>query len=122
MGLNMTNLVPVLLLLLLQLLAFDSMWGFIFRNGYYDALVRLRDIGPHLLPGSDTPLQEQYIGIGPVDYWLTVLQAVFANIFDGSAPELSMYAFYFAGQLGAVITVLCVESCREGNEKMVLAL
>lgn len=122
MGLNTTNRVPVFLLLLLQAVAFDSMWGFIFRNGYYDALVRLRDIGPHNLPGSDTPLQERYTGIGPVDYWLTVLQAVFANIFDGSAPKLSIYAFHFAGQLIPVITVMCIESCREGNEKTVMSL
>lgn len=118
----MTNRVPIVLLLLLQAVAIDSMWGFIFRNGYYDALVRLRDIGPHLLPGSDTPLQERYTGIGPVDYWLTVLQAVFANIFDGSAPKLSIYAFYFAGQLVPVITVMYIESCREGNKQTVMSL
>ena len=83
---------------------------------------RLRDIGPHLRPGSDTPLQERYTGIGPVDYWLTVLEAVFANIFDGSAPKLSIYAFHFAGQLIPVITVMCIESCREGNEETVMSL
>lgn len=122
MKLNIANLVPVFLLSILLIVAFDSMWGFIFRNGYYDALVRLRDIGPHLLPGSNTPLQERYTGIGPVDYWLTVLQAVFANIFDGTAPKLSIYAFYFAGQLVPVITVMCVEGYREGNKENVISL
>lgn len=122
MELKIPNRVPVFLLSLLQVVAFDSMWGYIFRNGYYDDLVRLRDIGPHLLPGSNTPLQERYTGVGPVDYWLTVLQAVFANIFDGSAPKLSIYAFYFAGQLVPVITVMCIESCRGGNEKNVMSL
>ena len=122
MELITTNHAPVFLLFVLLVVAFDSMWGFIFRNGYYDALVRLRDIGPHLLPGSSTPLQERYTGIGSVDYWLTVLQAVFANIFDGSAPKLSIYAFQFAGQLVPVITVMCIEGCRKGNQKNAMSL
>ena len=122
MYVNIINRVPIFLLSLLVAVAFDSMWGFIFRNGYYDALVQLRDIGPHLLPGSNIPLREHYIGIGPLDYWLTVLQAVFANIFDGTAPKLSIYAFYFAGQLIPVITVMYIESYRVGNEKNVMSL
>ncbi len=122
MDVNTTNRIPVFLLSLLLAVAFDSMWGFVFRNGYYDALVRLRDIGAHLLPGSNTPLQEHYIGVGPIDYWLTVLQAVFANIFDGSAPQLSIYAFCFAGQLIPVITVMCIEGCRVGNEGNIMSL
>ena len=115
MAAHLENHVPVLLLLLLCAAAYDSVWGFIFRNGYYDALVRLREFGPHVLPGSNTPLQQHYTGLGLLDYWLTVLQAVFANVTDGSAPKLSLYAFQFAGQLVPILTVLVVESYREGN-------
>ena len=112
----------LLLLSILEAIAIDSMWGFTFRNGYHDALARLRDYGPHVLPGSDITLRQHYTGIRPIDYWLTVLQCVFANIFDGSAPELSIYAFHFAGQLVPVVAIMAIESCREGNQGTTMSL
>ena len=115
MKVNTENSLPALVLLGIFFLALDSMWGGIMRNGYYDAMVHIRDVGPHLLPGSDTPIQEEYTGLGVLDYWLMVLQTVFANVTDGSAPELSLYAFQFAGQLVPVITCLLIESMRGGN-------
>lgn len=60
--------------------------------------------------------------MGLLDYWLTVLQCVFANVTDGSAPRLSLYAFQFAGQLVSVMTVLMIESMREGNRRTMVSL
>lgn len=101
-------------LLLISLCAFGvySMHSLIHRNGYVAALQNLRDNGPHVLPGSDIPLLREYTGIGFIDYQLTVLQVVFANITDGSAPALSLFSFYFAGQLVPVLAVLITESHR----------
>jgi hypothetical protein len=113
---------PIIILLFIFLLGLDSTWGLIFRNGYYAALVHLRDFGPHLLPGSDTPIQQHYTGLGLLDYWLTVLQCVFANVTDGTAPHLSLFAFQFAGQLVSVLTVLMIEGMREGNRQTVISL
>lgn len=122
MEMNLLNRAQSSVLLFIFLLAVDSMWGLIYRNGYYDALVYLRDYGPHLLPGSDTPLQQQYTGIGLLDYWLTVLQCVLANVTDGSALHLSLYSFQFAGQLVSVMTIIMVEGMRQGNKKSMMSL
>ena len=40
-------------LALIHLFGLNSMYGLVYRNGYYDAVIRLRDHGPHLLPGTD---------------------------------------------------------------------
>lgn len=82
-----------------------------FAMAIYDALVRLRDIGLHLLPRSHTSLQERYIGIGLVDYWLMVLQAVFANIFDDAPPKLSIYAFLRSCALKTIERAMGRTSC-----------
>lgn len=46
----------------------NSMYGLVYRNGYIDALIHLRDHGPHLLPGSDIPILTKFTGIGPPFY------------------------------------------------------
>ena len=112
----------ILILLLICAFGLFSMWAMIFRNGYYHALVRLRDYGPHVLPGSNTSIVQTYTGIGLLDYELTVLQCVFANVTDGSALELSLYAFYFAGQLVSVIAILMIESMRIGHRNSIFSL
>ena len=112
----------IVALFLLLILAVDGMWGLIFRNGYYKALTHLRDHGPYVLPGSDTPIQRHYTGVGLLDYWLTVMQCVLANVTDGSAPHLSLFAFHFAGQLVAVMSVMLIECAREGNKRSILSL
>lgn len=90
-------------------------------NGFMGNLRFLRDHGPHLLPGSNIPLLQKYTGISHVDYFLTVLQCVFANVTDGSAPHLSLLAFYFIGQLTAGISIMAVESQRSVNRGKVVS-
>lgn len=109
-------------LCLLSIIAVDSMYGLIFRNGYYNALIDLRDHGPYVLPGSNTPIKRSYTGISLLDYWLTVMQCVLANVTDGSAPHLSLFAFHFAGQLLAVTSVVMIEGMRRGNKHTALSL
>ena len=40
----------ITILSLLFILGIDSMWGLIFRNGYFKALTHIRDYGPYVLP------------------------------------------------------------------------
>jgi hypothetical protein len=111
----LSTFVSFLTLLALCAFGFYSMHSLIYRNGYAAALERLRDHGPHLLPGTDVPLLREYTGIRPIDYQLTVLQCVFANITDGSAPALSLFSFYFAGQLVPALAVFLAESYRSNQ-------
>lgn len=67
-------------LLIFFFIALDSMWGLIHRNGYYEALRRIRDDGPRFLPGSSTPIRARYTGLALVDYWLAVMNTVLANV------------------------------------------
>lgn len=99
-----------------------SMYGLAYRNGYFNALIRLRDQGPHFLPGSDVPILTRFTGIGPLDKVLTLAGVMFANITDGTTPQLSLYAFQFAGQLVPVFTVILIEGNREGNRGNVMSL
>ena len=119
-----TRLNPSVLVALSLIHAFgmNSMYGLVYRNGYYDALVHLRDHGPHLLPGSNIPILTNFTGIGQLDKVLTLAGVMFANITDGSTPQLSLYAFYFAGQLVPIFTLIWIEGNRQGNKGNILSL
>jgi hypothetical protein len=115
------NLVANLLFVALLLFGCYSIGDMMVRNGYYAAMVKLRDDGPRFLPGSDNPVQMKYVGIYAIDYWLIVLNCVFANIVDGSQLHLSLYFFHFAGQLVPVWTVMLIESLRYGSGRNLIS-
>ncbi|TGO10185.1 hypothetical protein BTUL_0142g00240 [Botrytis tulipae] len=94
----------------------------IYQTGYITALLHLYNQGPHVLPDSHNPILTQFCGIPPIDKLLTLAGVMFANITDGSALVISLYAFQFAGQLVSEITIIMVESLREGNRGTVFAL
>jgi hypothetical protein len=98
------------------------MYGLVYRNGYIDALLRLREYGPHVLPGSNIPILTRFTGIGLLDKALVLAGVMFANITDGSAPQLSLYGFQFAGQLVPLYTVLMIEAARRGNKGNIISL
>lgn len=98
------------------------MYGLVYRNGDYDALIHLQDHGPHLLPGSDTPILKNFSGIGPLDKVLTLVGVMFANVTNGSTPQLSLYAFLFAGQLVTIFALILIEGNRHGNESNLLSM
>lgn len=56
-----------------------------------------------------------------MDKLLTFAGAMFANVTDNSAPQLSLYAFHFAGQFVSIFTVMVIEGLREANRYGVLA-
>lgn len=118
----MHNWLAVAVLTLIHLIGLHAMYGLIFCNGYYSALVKLRDHGPYVLPGSDFPILTKFSGFVPLDKLLTLAGVMFANVTDGSDPQLSLYAFHFAGQLVSIFTVIEIEGCREANRRGFLAL
>ncbi|KAF3278756.1 hypothetical protein TWF173_002134 [Orbilia oligospora] len=113
---------PILLLCATHAFALFSMYGLAYRNGYLKALLRLKDFGPHLLPGSENPILKTYTGIAPLDKLITIAVVLFANITDGSAPHFSLYGFHFGGQLTSIWTVLMIEGYRFGNRGTPLSL
>lgn len=94
----------------------NALYGLLFRNGYYSALLRLRHEGPHHLPGSSNDILARYTGIGYLDKLLTLASVMFANVTDGSSPQLSLYAFHFGGQYLAILVVIAIEGLRSGNQ------
>jgi hypothetical protein len=107
--------IPIILLLALIPFGIFSMHILMHRNGYYAAMIHLRDFGPHLLPGTEDPLVRRFTGNELLDYWLTVLVCFFANTVDGSVPELSIFCLVFAAGLGPVLVVVYFESLRRGR-------
>ena len=113
----MAGRLAMVLLFAIHLVGIKAMYGLLLQNGYYDALLQLRDQKPpRHLPGSANPLLTRYCGIGPVDKLLTLASIMFANVTDGSYPTLSVYAIHFAAQYLGVLTLLMVESLRAGNQ------
>ncbi|KAI2613229.1 hypothetical protein GGR54DRAFT_643025 [Hypoxylon sp. NC1633] len=114
--------VVVVALLLIYVFGANALYGLLYRNGYYRALIRLRDEGPHHLPGSSNAILTRYTRIVPLDKLLTLAGVMFANVTDGSTPELSLYAFHFGGQYLAILVVIAIEGLRNGNQSNVLRL
>ncbi|KAL7626524.1 hypothetical protein AAE478_003296 [Parahypoxylon ruwenzoriense] len=106
----------VVALLCVYVFGANALYGLLFRNGYYDALIRLRDEGPHYLPGSTNAILTRYTGIGFLDKLLTLATVMFANVTDGSSPQLSLYSFHFGGQYLAILVVAAIEGLRSGNQ------
>ncbi|KAH6972335.1 hypothetical protein BKA56DRAFT_493338 [Ilyonectria sp. MPI-CAGE-AT-0026] len=116
----MANRLPVVALAALGLLvaiSLDSLYGLLYRNGYFHALIRLRNQGPHHLPGSYSPILTRYVGIPPLDKVLTLATVMFANVTDGSRPQLSLYAIQFGGQFLGVLAIIILEALRNGNQR-----
>ncbi|KAB5540309.1 hypothetical protein GE09DRAFT_253672 [Coniochaeta sp. 2T2.1] len=108
----------IVLLSLTFLLGLTAIYAHAHRIGYGDALLRIREKGPpYSFPGSTTaePIRTWYTGIPPLDWALTLATIMFYPITDGSAPQLSVYGFHFAGQFLGVLAVVGVEALRRGN-------
>ena len=99
----------------------NSMFGQIYRNGYIGQLGEVLASPKPVLPGSQAPLLTRYLGLSPVDRLLTIATVLWANVTDGSAPELSLYAFQFGGQLVPIFLTIMVEGSRSGNSHNLLS-
>jgi hypothetical protein len=75
------------------------------------------------VPITFIPILTRFTGIGLLDKALVLADVIFANITDGSAPQLSLYGFQFAGQLVPLLyTVLMIEAARRGNKGNIISL
>ncbi|KAF2792470.1 hypothetical protein K505DRAFT_246593 [Melanomma pulvis-pyrius CBS 109.77] len=94
----------------------NSMYVLVYCSGYIKALINLKVHVPHYFPGSHNPILTYFTGIKPLDQVLTLAGVTFVNVTDGSAPQLSLYGFYFAGKLVSIFTVMIIEGVRDGNK------
>ena len=116
------NLVAALLLASL-VFGLNGVFGQAYRNGWMAAartILTSNDPAIFVLPGSNTRILTKYIRFQRFDNLHMLASVMFANVVDGSAPQLSLYALQFAGQLVPVFVVMMIEGLRAGNIKNIL--
>jgi hypothetical protein len=104
---------PILILTILAIFGLDALILQLNRNGYaamFSSIIR--DPLPRFLPDTDRLLVKQYIGFKPLDYFFVLGNVFWANVTDGSRPELSLFMFCFGGQLIAMFMVFIIEGQR----------
>ena len=97
-------------------------WGTLWQNGYFEALIHLWNHGPYVLPGSSNPILTTYTPIRPFDQLVTFSIVLFANVTDGSLPQFSLFAFHFTGQWASILIIVLLEGLREGNKGLFISL
>jgi hypothetical protein len=98
----------------------NGVFGQAYRNGWMATartILTSNDPAIFVLPGSKTPILTKYIGFQRFDNLHMLASVIFANVVDGTAPQLSLYAVQFAGQLVPVFLVMMIEGLRAGNIK-----
>ena len=104
---------PILILTILAIFGLDALLLQLNRNGYTDMLSSItRDPLPRFLPDTDRLLLKQYTGFKPLDHFFALSNVIWANVTDGSRPELSLFTFRFGGQLIAIFIVFIIEESR----------
>jgi len=112
-----------LLLIACLLFGLNGMFGVAYRNGWMAAastILTSNDPSIFVLPGSKTPILTRYTGIQRYDNLHMLASVIFANVVDGTAPQLSLYAIQFAGQLVPVFAVMMIEGLSVGNKNNIL--
>ncbi|TVY64697.1 Citreoviridin biosynthesis protein D [Fusarium oxysporum f. sp. cubense] len=111
---SLSSRTPTLILLsILTIFGFDALILQLDRNGYTSMLKSItHDPLPRFLPDTNRLLLKQYTGIGPVDDFFAFSNVIWANVTDGSRPELSLFTFCFGAQLIAVFVVFLIEAQR----------
>ena len=99
----------------------DSMFGQLYRHGWMGIVSGLLNSSnsDNFLPLTQRPILKRYTGWAGFDKLLAFASIMFANVVDGSTPELSLYGFQFAGQLVPVFAVIMIEGLRSGNKSNV---
>ncbi|KAH6889485.1 hypothetical protein B0T10DRAFT_52742 [Thelonectria olida] len=104
---------PIALIITIFFFAVDAMVGQANRSGYMELIDSIvDDEQPSFLPGTQRPLLKEYTGFPTLDRLFAMLNVFFANVADGSAPALSLFAFYFGTQMIPFFSILMVESQR----------
>lgn len=107
--------VPKILLILLSVAGFWTLWGFPYQNGLLKILSHQSEPGA-LIPGpTAAPMKQTYTGIGVVDKQLTTLVSFFYTAIDGNRADVSLSFLYLGGQVLASWVLIMVEGFRNGN-------
>jgi hypothetical protein len=111
---NLPSRIPTLIILsILTIFGFDALILQLDRNGYTSMLKSItHDPLPRFLPDTNRLLLKQYTGFPLVDDFFAFSNVIWANVTDGSRPELSLFTFCFGAQLIAVFVVFLIEAQR----------
>ncbi|KIV82269.1 hypothetical protein PV11_04390 [Exophiala sideris] len=108
--------VPKILLILLSIAGFWTLWAFPYQNGLLKILSQQNEPGA-VIPGpTAAPMKQTYTGIGPVDKQLTILVSFFYTAIDGNRADVSLSFLYLGGQVLAAWVLVMIESLRVGNQ------
>lgn len=107
------RIIPIITLSILSIFALDALLLQLDRNGYFPLLNEiLDDPNPRFLPGSERLLLRRYTGVPGLDRGFALSNLIWANVVDGSRPELSLFAFCFGAQLLPFFLIVMIESQR----------
>jgi hypothetical protein len=111
---NISYRIPAIIILaVLAIFGCDALLLQLGRNGYMDMMRSItHDPLPRFLPDTDRLLLKRYTGIAPLDDFFAFSNVIWANVTDGSRPELSLFTFCFGGQLIATFMVFVIETQR----------
>ncbi|EJT71284.1 hypothetical protein GGTG_10543 [Gaeumannomyces tritici R3-111a-1] len=87
------------------------------KSGWFDVIDAWGAAHPTRFPGTglDGTLRTTYLGVPAVDHHIAGGMRVFAAMANGHHQPLSLFSFWFAGQLLAVHTLQVLEGLRAGN-------
>lgn len=112
--------VSQILLIVLSIAGFWTLWGFPYQNGLLKILGQQTEPGA-VIPGPTVAqMKQSYTGIGPVDKQLTVLVSFFYTAIDGNRADVSLSFLYLGGQVLASWVLVMVEGIRAGNQSKLL--
>ena len=114
-GIIMALDIPKVLLILLSVAGFWTLWGFPYQNGLLEILTQETKPGA-LIPGPTVaPMKQTYTGIDVIDKELTTLVSFFYTAIDGNRADVSLSFFYLGGQVLASWVLIMIEGLRNGN-------
>jgi len=107
--------VPIIILVLLSVWGFWTLWGFPYTNGLLKILSDLHTPGASIPGPTASPMKQRYTGIKFIDFLLINLVGFFYTATDGNRADVSLIGLYFGGQVVAAWALITVESLRFGN-------
>jgi hypothetical protein len=111
---SLSSRIPTIIVLaILSIFGLDALLLQLSRNGYMDMVNSITsDSLPRFLPDTNRLILKRYVGISPLDDFFAFSNVIWANVTDGSRPELSLFTVCFGAQLIALFVVFVVECQR----------
>ncbi|KAF4996365.1 hypothetical protein FGRMN_4525 [Fusarium graminum] len=111
---SLSSRIPTIIVLaILSIFGLDALLLQLNRNGYMDMLNSITsDPLPRFLPDTNRLILKRYVGIPALDDFFAFSNVIWANVTDGSRPELSLFTICFGAQLIAFFVVFVIEGQR----------